>query len=279
MQASRFVTEHPPADAAAGDASGVMADDDRNPVRVENPDGAGPYVIVCDHASNRLSRQYGTLGLSDEALRSHIAWDPGALPVSRLLSAMLDAPLLWPDASRLIVDCNRYPEAPDLIVAESEGRSVPGNRDVDAKERLRRIEAIHVPYHNAVDRALEARIAEGRATAIVAVHSFTPVYRGRSRPWQIGIVFDDDRRLSAPLIAALQADPALTVGVNEPYSPADRVYYTLTRHARPRDLPAAMIEIRNDLIAGEAGQTAWAGRLGAILASLSRVVLGGSDAP
>ncbi len=255
-----------------------MADQDRNPVRVENPDGAGPFVIVCDHASNRLPRQYGDLGLSPEALLSHIAWDPGALPVSRALSAMLDAPLLWPDASRLIVDCNRDRDAPDLIVAESEGRAVPGNRDVDEEERLRRIEAIHVPYHDAVDQVLDDRFAAGRATVVVAVHSFTPVYLGRTRPWDIGIVFDDDRRLSDPLIAALKADAALTVGVNEPYSPADRVYYTLTRHARPRDLPAVMIEIRNDLIADAAGQRAWADRLGAILASLSPVVWGGADA-
>jgi predicted N-formylglutamate amidohydrolase len=255
-----------------------MADEGRNPVRLENPDGAGPFVIVCDHASNRLPREYGTLGLSADALLSHIAWDPGALPVSRALSAMLDAPLLWPDASRLIVDCNRDPGAPDLIVAESEGRAVPGNLDVGEPERVRRLGAVHVPYHEAIDRCLEGRTGSGRATAVVAVHSFTPVYLGRSRPWQIGIVFDDDRRLSDPLVDALAADPALNVGVNQPYSPADRVYYTLTRHARSRDLPAVMIEIRNDVIADAAGQRAWADRLGAILASLSPVVRGGADA-
>ena len=251
-----------------------MADEGRNPVRTENPDGAGPFVIVCDHASNRLPREYDTLGLSPDALLSHIAWDPGALPVSRALSAMLDAPLLWPDASRLIVDCNRDPGAPDLIVAESEGRAVPGNRDVGEGERVRRLGAIHVPYHNAIDRCLESRTGSGRATAVVAVHSFTPVYLGRSRPWEIGIVFDEDRRLADSLIAALKADPTLNVGVNQPYSPADRVYYTLTRHARPRGLSAVMIEIRNDLIANGAGQKAWADRLGAILASLSPVVTG-----
>ena len=255
-----------------------MADEGRNPVRTENPDGAGPFVIVCDHASNRLPREYDTLGLSSDALLSHIAWDPGALPVSRALSAMLDAPLLWPDVSRLIVDCNRDPGAPDLIVAESEGRAVPGNREVDEGERVHRLAAVHVPYHHAIAALLEGRAAAGRATAMVAVHSFTPVYLGQTRPWDIGIVFDDDRRLSDPLIAALGRDPGLTVGVNEPYSPADRVYYTLTRHARPRGLPAVMIEIRNDLIADAAGQKAWADRLGAILASLSPMVLGGADA-
>jgi predicted N-formylglutamate amidohydrolase len=237
-------------------------------VREENPDGAGPFVIVCDHASNRMSPEYSSLGLPPDALLGHIAWDPGALPVSRLLSEMLDAPLLWPDASRLIVDCNRDPDAPDLIVAESEGRAVPGNREVDGWERVRRLGALHVPYHLAVERCLDRRSVAGRASAVVAVHSFTPVYLGRARPWDVGIVFDDDRRLSDPLIAALKADTGLTVGVNQPYSPADRVYYTLTRHARPRGLPAVMIEIRNDLIANASGQKQWADRLGAILASL-----------
>lgn len=255
-----------------------MADEGRTIVREENMDGAGPFVVLCDHASNRLFPEYGSLGLPPDALLTHIAWDPGALPVSRRLSAMLDAPLLWPDASRLIVDCNRDPQAPDLIVAESEGRAVPRNSGLDQKERVRRLDAIHVPYHHAIDRCIDRRLSAGRATALVAVHSFTPVYRGRSRPWDVGIVFDDDRRLSDPLIAGLKADPKLEVGANEPYSPADRVYYTLTRHARRRGLPAVMIEIRNDLIAGEPGQKAWADRLGAILASLSATVSGAADA-
>jgi predicted N-formylglutamate amidohydrolase len=255
-----------------------MADDGVAIVREENPDGAGVFVVVCDHASNRMPDGYGSLGLSAEDLVSHIAWDPGALQVSRTLSAMLDAPLLWPDASRLIVDCNRDVDAPDLIAVASEGRPVPGNRDIGEPERMRRLEAVHGPYHQAIDRCLERRRAAGRPTGLVAVHSFTPVYLGRSRPWPIGIVFDDDRRLSDPIIAALEADPSLTVGVNEPYSPADRVYYTLTRHARPRGLPAVMIEIRNDLIADEAGQRAWADRLGAILASVSGIVSEQADA-
>jgi len=255
-----------------------MADESRSPVREENPDGAGPFVIVCDHASNLFPQEYDFLGLSPDLRRAHIAWDPGALPVSYGLSTMLDAPLLWPEASRLIVDCNRDPDAPDLILAESEGRPVPGNRELHEGERIRRLASVHVPYHRAIDAALTRRAAERRPTAVVAVHSFTPVYLGKSRPWHIGIVFDEDRRLADPMVAALRTDEAITVGVNQPYSPADRVYYTLTRHARPRGLPAVMIEIRNDLIADEAGQQAWAGRLGAILASLAAVVTGEAHA-
>ena len=257
---------------------GDMADEGRSPVCEKNPDGVGPFVIVCDHASNRMPPGYDSLGLSPEALLTHIAWDPGALPVSRRLSATLDAPLLWPEASRLIVDCNRDPDAPDLILAESEGRPVPGNHDLAERERVRRLATVHVPYHRAIDARLESRAQADRATAIVAIHSFTPVYLGNRRPWQIGIVFDDDRRLADPIVSALKVDPALSVGVNQPYSPADGVYYTLTRHARARGLPAVMIEIRNDLIADEAVQQVWAHRLGAILASIRPVVSGAADA-
>lgn len=246
-----------------------MADEGRSPVHVENPDGAGRFVIVCDHAANTLPPRYAGLGLPAEALIAHIAWDPGALPVSRHLAAILDAPLLWPDASRLIVDCNRALDAPDLIPTQGEGRPVPGNRDLDPAERQYRIASIHAPYHAAIDDLLDRRGAAGLASAVVAVHSFTPVFHGRARPWEIGVLFDEDQRLSRPILAALGADAALTVGVNQPYAPSDGVYYTLARHAGSRGLPAVMIELRNDVIADAAGQAAWADRLGAILASLS----------
>jgi predicted N-formylglutamate amidohydrolase len=234
-------------------------------VVVENPEGSGPFVIVCDHASNRIPDEYRSFGFADDALKTHIAWDPGALAVSRRLSAMLDAPLLWPDVSRLVIDCNRPIDASSLIVIESEGRPVPANRNVSDAQRAERIKRIHAPYHEAIDACLKRRLAAGMKSALIAVHSFTPVYLGKSRPWEIGIVFGDDRRLADDFIRGLQADPALTVGINQPYAPADQVYYTVERHAGPRGLPAAMIEIRNNEVADKAGQRQWAGRLAHIL--------------
>jgi len=237
----------------------------RSPVVVENPEGAGPFVIVCDHASNRIPDAYRSFGFADDALATHIAWDPGALAVSRRLSALLDAPLLWPDVSRLVIDCNRPIDASSLIVIESEGRPVPANRNVSDAQRAERIKRVHAPYHEAIDACLKRRLAAGMKSALIAVHSFTPVYLGKSRPWEIGIVFGDDRRLADDFIRGLQADPALTVGINQPYAPADQVYYTVERHAGPRGLPAAMIEIRNNEVADKAGQRQWAGRLAHIL--------------
>ena len=166
-----------------------------SPVVVENPRGAGPFVIVCDHASNRIPDDYRSFGYAEDALATHIAWDPGALGVSRRLSALLDAPLLWPDVSRLVIDCNRPIDASSLIVSESEGRPVPPNRNLSQAQRDERIQRVHAPYHDAIDACLRRRLAAGVAPALIAIHSFTPVYLGKSRPWEIGIVFGEDRRL------------------------------------------------------------------------------------
>ena len=132
-----------------------MKDSGRSPVVAENPEGRGPFVILCDHASNRIPEAYQSFGFAEDALQTHIAWDPGALAVTRLLSAKLDAPLFWPDASRLIIDCNRAADAPSLIVTESEGCPVPANRVLSEEERSRRLANIHAPFHDAIDTAYD----------------------------------------------------------------------------------------------------------------------------
>lgn len=242
-----------------------MSGDLCDPVVCENAEGTGPFVIVCDHASRRVAAEFGGLGLDSSALEAHIAWDPGALGVARVASKQLDAPLLWPDVSRLVIDCNRDPSAPDLIVAEADGTPVPGNRDLDPIDRNHRLADVHAPYHAAIEALLEKRQAEGLATALIAIHSFTPIWKGEPRPWQVGVVFGDDRRLADQLLEGLGTDPSLSLGINQPYSPADRVYYTVQRHTGPRALAGVMIEIRNDLIAGEVGQRQWGERLASIL--------------
>ena len=236
-------------------------------------------MVLCDHASNRIPEAYQSFGFAEDALQTHIAWDPGALAVARLVSAKLDAPLFWPDASRLIIDCNRAEDASSLIATESEGRPVPANRGLIEEERSRRLANIHAPFHDAIDACLTRRMSAGRPAALIAIHSFTPVYFGKARPWQIGILFDDDRRLADLLIRELKTDPTLSISINQPYSPADGVYYTLSRHAGPRGLPAAMIEIRNDEIGDDAGQRSWADRLAKILvAAEPRLVVGARHA-
>lgn len=241
------------------------------PVRVSNPDGGSPFVILCDHASNHIPAPYGRLGLEPDDLQKHIAWDPGALGVSQGMAALLDAPLVESCVSRLIIDCNRPLEAPDLIPATSELTTVPANTGLDAAERQRRIALSHQPYHAAIEELARERARKGfPAPVYVAVHSFTPVYRGVERPWHIGIIHDDYDQVAAPLIAGLQALDQYCVGINEPYSPADRVYYTLDRHASAQGLAAVMIEIRNDLITTPKEEKAWAVTLSAILKEIAQ---------
>jgi predicted N-formylglutamate amidohydrolase len=237
-------------------------------VRVTNRAGASPYVFVCDHASNWLPPELGTLGLAETDMLRHIAWDPGALPVALRLAGRLDAALVEAGVSRLAIDCNRPLDAPDLIPQISETTLVPGNAALTAEDRDERIALSWQPFHDAIEQLVGERVAAGRETRLVSIHSFTPVYNGMSRPWEIGIVHDEDERISAPLIAALEARGSFTVGDNQPYSPADRVYFTLELHARSRGLPCAMIEIRNDEIADAEAQLRWADCLAEHLASL-----------
>ncbi|MGH6859834.1 MAG: N-formylglutamate amidohydrolase [Phyllobacterium sp.] len=240
-----------------------------SPVRVSNPDGDGPCIIVCDHASNHIPPAFGTLGLPASELEQHIAWDPGALGVSRTLSRLLDAPLVESCVSRLIVDCNRPLDAPDLVPSLSETTVIPANADLSEEARRQRVALSHRPYHAAIDRlVLERGKARRPGPVFIAVHSYTPVYRGVVRPWHIGIIHDADERIAAPLIAGLRGLNRYVVGVNEPYSPADRVYYTLQRHAGAHGMAAVMIEIRNDLIAAPQQEEAW----GALLADFLKPI-------
>ena len=230
-------------------------------VSVINRGGASRCLLVCDHASNRMPPEYGTLGLPAAEMQNHTAWDPGALDVARRMSELLDAPLVAAGVSRLVIDCNRAFDAPNLIPDNAEGKPVPGNEAVSPAERARRIAAYHAPFHGAIEDALAAR----PFAAVASVHSFTPVFFGVARPWDVGILHDHDARLADPLLARLEREPGLTPGRNQPYSPADGVYYTLSRHGTSQGRAAVMIEIRNDLIRDDAAVERWAGLLAGAL--------------
>ncbi len=249
---------------------GVAAHERADAVDVVNKSGGSAIVIACDHASNHIPASFAALGLPPAELVRHIAWDPGALPVSQMLARDLDATLVASRYSRLIVDCNRPLDAPDLIPPVSETTPIPGNAVLSTADRDERLALAYHPFHDAIDAVIDERLAAGRPTVLVSVHSFTPVYKGLARPWHAGIIHDDDRRIADPLIAALEAEPGIVVGRNEPYSPADRVYFTLERHARSRGLPCAMIEIRNDEIADAPAQRRWADLLGKALADIAQ---------
>ena len=237
-------------------------------VRTTNRRGRSPLVLICDHASNFIPRQFGTLGLTPRDLTRHIAWDPGAAPVARRMATALDAVLIESRVSRLVIDCNRALDAPDLIPAISETTLIPGNARLTNEDRAGRIALAYEPFHAKIDAVVSERLSEGRDTRLISIHSFTPVYKQVARPWHVGVLHDEDRRLAAPLISALRVLNGVVVGDNEPYSPADRVYHTLERHARSRGLPCVMIEIRNDEISATAGQRKWGDLLTGIFSDL-----------
>jgi predicted N-formylglutamate amidohydrolase len=237
-------------------------------VRAENISGSGPFVFLCDHASNRVPAEFDGLGLAPDHLCAHIAWDPGALELTRALAVLCDGPLIHPTVSRLVIDCNRPEDARDLIVEESDSISIPVNVGLSRAQRADRIARFHEPFHAAISACVCDRRQRGRTSALVAVHSFTPIFKGTRRPWPIGILFDRDRRLADPLIDQLR-EAGIDVGVNQPYGPSDRVYTTLTQHGDDHGLASVMIELRNDEIADGRSQEIWAQRIFGILQTAS----------
>jgi len=235
---------------------------DPPPVLTLNPAGSSPFVIVCDHASNRIPAELGDLGLNLIQRLTHVAWDPGALAVAVQLSTLLDAPLVQSTVCRLVVDCNRAESAVDLAPVISERTEIPGNSGLSEGERQRRLVRYHRPFHEAIGRLLDARQAAGQLSVLVTVHSFTPVYKDVRRPWPIGLIHPADQRFTAALRDALAAEAAdLAIGWNEPYSALNGVTFTLEHHGDGRGLPATMIELRHDEILEPAGVSLWAERL------------------
>lgn len=232
------------------------------PVELRNGDGPGPFLIVCEHASNFIPPEYGNLGLDTTALASHIAWDPGAFPVAEEMAALLDSPLLGQTVSRLLYDCNRPPDEPSAVPAASEVYRIPGNEGLSQAERAERAELFYLPFRAALAGLIDRRIAEeGPRPVLVTVHSFTPVFHGVRRDVEIGILHDSDARLADAMLAQAGEHSGFVVRLNEPYGPEDGVTHTLREHALPRSLLNVMIEIRNDLIVSQETRNAMAERL------------------
>lgn len=234
---------------------------------IENASGLSPILLVCEHASNALPAPWGSLGLAPEQTRAHIAWDPGALGLARGLSARLDATLIHAPVSRLIYDCNRGPDMAGAMPARSEIHDIPGNAAITPAERLARTEAVYLPWANALHNLIAARIAVGRRPVIVTIHSFTPVYHGKPRAVEFGIIHDADPTLAKAVLAEAKAHTRLDARLNEPYSAADDVTHTLRLQATPYGLSNVMLELRNDLIATVEAEAAMADLLAPVLST------------
>jgi predicted N-formylglutamate amidohydrolase len=243
----------------------LLAPDEVSPTDVQGADGRSAFFIICDHAGRRIPRSLGALGLSEDQLARHIAWDIGAAGVAQRLGAALGAPAILQRYSRLVIDCNRPLAAPDSIVVQSERTRIPGNETIGPGDREERARAIFHPYHDEIRRALDQREAAGVPTVLVAMHSFTPVFLDVARSWHAGVLYNRDARLAKPLLEALRAEGDLVVGDNEPYAASEATDYSIVHHAERRGLPYVELEIRQDLIADGQGQQAWAERLARLL--------------
>lgn len=250
----------------------LLAADEPAPVIHERATAASPFLISCDHAGNLIPRSLGDLGVSATDRARHIAWDIGALGVARALAQLLDGELVAQRYSRLVIDCNRPPHSAELITTRSEATDIPANRDLPAAARAARTSLIYTPYHDQLRALLDTRAIRGRTTIFVAVHSFTPIYLGQARPWQLGILSANDRRLADPMLEFLRSYSDLCVGDNQPYR-IDEKDHGIPVHALARGLLHVLFEVRQDLITAPAGQRVWAQRLADTL-SAARVALG-----
>jgi predicted N-formylglutamate amidohydrolase len=252
----------------AGDTSLLLSREDPAPVVEENPEGRSPFLLTSDHFGRAIPRQLGDLGLPESELTRHIALDIGIAGVARALAAHLNAHLIAQAYSRLVIDCNRPPDAPSSIPRISETTMIPGNEGLTREAAEARRHEIFDPYHRRISETIERRLRQGMPTVLVSLHSFTPVYAGIKRPWHVGTLYQSDTRLPPLLLKELRAQGDLVVGDNEPYAVSNETDYTIPVHGEARGLMNTGIEIRQDLIEDQAGETQWAERLANIFGEI-----------
>lgn len=228
--------------------SPLLQEEDGPAFKVSKPDSESRFVLVCEHASNRIPQSLNDLGLNSAQLQSHVAWDPGARDLARALSADLNATLVEARFSRLVYDCNRPPEAVSAMLAETEAFQVPGNAHISAIERFARTIEIYVPFHAALARAIAVKRAVGIVPIIATIHSFTPVFHGKPRDVEIGFLHGQDRRLAAHMISTARSKTSREIRLNEPYAAIDGVLHSIEKQLDDIRQPHVMIEVRNDLL-------------------------------
>jgi predicted N-formylglutamate amidohydrolase len=252
----------------------LLAEGEPFPVVGERLESPSPFVFLCDHAGRRLPRALGDLGVPASELDRHIAYDIGIWPVAQALAAAFEAPLVAQTYSRLVIDCNRPTHVAQSIPTISELTEIPGNQGLAPAQRQARIDALFRPYHDRIEALLDARRARGIATMLIAMHSFTPVYMGVSRPWTLGLLYNNDARLAKPLLDLMGQDSAHHVGDKLPYAVDDLSDYSLPVHGEQRGLLHVGFELRQDLLGDAAAQAGWAAWLEGMLRRLAATLDG-----
>ncbi len=247
----------------------LLSADEPGPFKTLNPLDEQPILLVCDHASRRFPKSLGDMGLDPFARRCHLAVDIGAGALTESLAASLGVTAVLAQYSRLVMDCNRELLDPGAFLEFGDGVVVPGNRNLHQSDKDLRAEVLYWPYHKAIDQQVQRLRNIGPGPAFIAIHSFTPVMNGESRPWQMGVLWDTDTRLKEIFLEGFSA-AGYHVGDNEPYSGKAPQDFTIDHHAEAIGLPHVGIEIRQDLIDDAAGVAEVAALMHQIIASIPK---------
>lgn len=224
------------------------------------PDFSFPLILVCEHAGNAVPESLANLGLVPEDFDRHYALDIGAEAVTRHLAGILKVPTILGVYSRLVLDINRDPVQPTSFAQSGEGKPIPGNLALTQAQKDQRIQAIYDPFNAALSGLVESFLNRKILPVLVSIHSFTPTFFNHKRPWEIGMLWRQDYRLSERLIHHFR-DLRFTTGDNEPYDGRVLCGGTLNRHADAKRLSNALIELRNDEIDTPDKAQLWAERI------------------
>lgn len=250
----------------------LLGENDPPPFRILEEGATSPFLVICDHAGNVLPKSLSNLGLGDADLKRHIAWDIGVAGVAERLAPLLSAFTILQTYSRLVIDCNRPLGVESSIVQESEYTRIPGNLQVSPAAARSRADAVFYPYHRRIERELERREGMALETVLVALHSFTPVFKGVARPWHAGVLYHRDTRYAHACRDVLLSEGGLTIGDNQPYFVSELSDYGVLEYGERRGRLHVELEIRQDLIEDAEGQRCWAERLARILPAALRNV-------
>jgi predicted N-formylglutamate amidohydrolase len=242
----------------------LLGADDPPPFRVREGHPGCPFVLAADHAGRLLPASLGTLGLTQAELETHIAWDIGIAGVTEQLASALGAFMILQVYSRLVIDCNRPLGAHSSIAELSEFTTIPGNKGLSAAQVAERARLVFEPYHARILAEIERRERAGTPIIYIAMHSFTPRFKGTDRRWHCGVLYNRDARLARPLLQLL-ASEGLEVGDNEPYFVSDDSDYGIPHYGERRGHLSVELEIRQDLIATPEQQVSWGNLLARVL--------------
>ena len=236
-------------------SSALLEARDPKPFKMINRTGRTPLLLICDHSSRAVPMALGKLGLGEDVFERHIAYDIGTEAVALGLSSLMDAPLILAGFSRLVIDLNRPLEHKDSMVEYIDSTPIPGNKALTKVARLQRVKELFHPYHEAINRELTGLSSRGIPPIILSVHSFSPNYGMLPRPWDIGVLWNRDPRIAAPLIEILKTFN-LKVGDNQPYS-GKELAYTINKHGGARGIANCVIEINQGQLGDNAGVKYW----------------------